>query len=117
MALNVNSLNSNDNYCKLCIEQQIFDQLATYLCKHCQTSMCNECFHQHTYSILDEYNHVRDKFKNISVQMQNKRQLLDTFKGHCIKSVDQCFEEAIQDLHSLRKECTNYVDEQFNNME
>ncbi|CAF1631579.1 unnamed protein product [Didymodactylos carnosus] len=102
------------DYCKLCMEQQLFDQPSTYTCKHCQISMCNECFHQHTYSLLEEYNLIQNKFNDIALQIQSKQQLLNTFRNQCMKSVDQCFDELIQDIHSLRKECTDHINEQYN---
>ena len=75
--------------------------------------MCYECFEKHTNQLIDEYSQLQKRFAQLTNLFDDKRQFLGQYQEHCLKSVNAAFDEALNDLQTLRRESINYVRQQF----
>ncbi|CAF3489921.1 unnamed protein product [Rotaria socialis] len=117
MSILSNTLVNDDNYCQICTCTSIVTgkkRLSCFVCDHCRLSMCYECFNKHTTQLVDEYSQIQKRYSKLDELFNQKRQLLQTFEEHCIRSVNSAFDEIVNDLQILRKEGIDYVKQQFN---
>lgn len=102
-------------YCHECSSTN--KRLSSFICDHCQLSMCYECFTKHSTKLTDEYSLIQKRSAHLRNVFLNKKQLLNTFEEHCLRNVHSTFDEIIQDIENLRKESLHYVKEQFHQSE
>ncbi|CAF2113505.1 unnamed protein product [Rotaria magnacalcarata] len=117
MSILSNTLVNNDNYCQICTCTSTVTgkkRLSCFACDHCRLSMCYECFYKHTTQLVDEYSQIQKRYSKLDELFNHKRQLLQTFEEHCTHSVNNAFDEIVNDLQILRKESIDYVKQQFN---
>ena len=98
---------STDNpYCHICSSTGENKRLSSYVCDHCQLSLCYNCHEKHREKLPDKSLPIKNSF-------HNKKQLFITFEEHCLKNLNSIFDEIIHDIENLRKESIDYVKQQF----
>lgn len=110
----------DDHYCQVCsnsVSAKGTKHLSCFTCDHCRLSMCYECFENHTGQLIKEFTTIQKSFVQLTNQFEDKRQFLGQFQEHCLKTVNTAFDEAINDLQTLRQESLTYVRNQFHDAE
>ena len=105
-------------FCQQCSSMSTIPQrLSSFVCDHCQLSMCYDCFEKHSAQLTDEYSQIQKRLFQLKNLFHNKKQLLANFEEHCLRNLHSTFDDIIQDVENLRKESIHYVKQQFHESE
>lgn len=106
-----------ETFCQECSSNNSHQRLSSFICDHCQVSMCYDCFEKHSGQLSEEYSHIQKRLFQLKNLFHNKKQLLANFEEHCLRSIHSTFDDIIQDIENLRKESIHYVKQQFQESE